>query len=515
MRTISILSILLISFCFNTLSGHATQTPIRQAGVSTDFVLWKPETASFQYSKLLPAEARLKNLIAEDGSSYFATYHAHIHFRSDGDVAETIVRTRYFPSEAATHNYGNITHWVDAFSQVAIVQQAYTLLPGGERIETDPSTIQLVADTRDDIFTDSFKMVVPYPGLESGAIAVLKAEIIHKADKSILPWSANYYPQIFVPVESFRVTLSWDEDQSAPRWKTDFDKLNCSTPQKREIVCRAEKISPHKNDPDFNYSDVLPVLVVSKADSWENLIDAYNGYFSANLSSNRDIDETLQRLLRGAETSEEKLDRIHRFVSQKIRYLGLEHGLGGIVPRPSALTLGRRYGDCKDKTTLFVDLARRAGFDAYPVLTSTERFAASKLLLPAAHYFNHMVGCAKLARGKEFCVDITDPYSHYKLSSFRLNGAIRLDLLPQSRIVRSFKAPRYYRSKNVKTVSRFNADGAVSEEQSQSYSGPNAAGLRARTSTTSPRDRQRNAREEYHHYISDKSDPVYTTERNA
>ena len=60
-------------------------------------------------------------------------------------------------------------------------------------------------------------------------------------------------------------------------------------------------------------------------------------------------------------------------MSQDIRYVGIEKGTGGIMPRDPGLTFRQRFGDCKDKATLFLAMAKQAGFSAYPMLVATRR----------------------------------------------------------------------------------------------------------------------------------------------
>jgi transglutaminase-like putative cysteine protease len=51
--------------------------------------------------------------------------------------------------------------------------------------------------------------------------------------------------------------------------------------------------------------------------------------------------------------------------------VSLSLGIGGYQPRTPASVLETQYGDCKDKATLFVALARRMGVNAFPVLLSS------------------------------------------------------------------------------------------------------------------------------------------------
>lgn len=496
---------------FNLLSvpSYAANDKITYAGSPIDFVEWKPAKPSYQFDDVAPAKSRQNKLLSEETATYHSSYHSDVYFHANGDVQETILFSRYYTSNVGIQEHGNLSFWIDAFSQKAVIEQAYTLLPNGNRVDLDPATIQLALDSYDDIFTDSFDVTLPYPALERGAVAVLKITISNPAANRALQWSKTYYPQLFVPQEKFAVTLRWEDGQEEPQWKTDSPDLRCIQPETNAIKCTAGKKLPYEGDPDIRYQDTLPALIVSQDPSWSGIIEKYMVYFQSKLSANEDINAALSELLQNSQSPEETLQRIHKFVSQKIRYVGLEKGLGGVIPRPSALTLKRRYGDCKDKTALFIDMARSAGLDAYPVLTSTDRLSKNKLLLPAPHYFNHMVACVKLSEQKEYCVDLTDPYSSYKLSSYALRGAIRLDLLDGTNSITNFEGASYFRNKEVKTVNTIRQDGSIEENQSMSYTGPNGTRIRGYSLGKTQKERLKDFKESYHRHVSNSVDPTF------
>ena len=73
----------------------------------------------------------------------------------------------------------------------------------------------------------------------------------------------------------------------------------------------------------------------------------------------------------GATTLMDSLRAAHRWVAQDIRYASISLGLGGYQPRSAGDVTETGIGDCKDKTTLFLSLARHMGVVGHPVLVST------------------------------------------------------------------------------------------------------------------------------------------------
>lgn len=474
-----------------------------------DFVIWAPSAPSLDYPTLdLPAAYKAEQR-QSDSPVVEPLELIRVHMSADGTISRSGTQSRYYLNRRGVRDFGNMVLWVDSYSDVATIHEAYTLFSDGRRLPVDPQAIQVLPYDRDDIFSDYHRIIIPYIGLEPDTIAVLTFTIDQRPGVWPLPWSRTYSPQFFSPRLAFDFSLSWDEGVEAPLWRTDYDALDCTTPEARLVRCRATEIASYPEDPHVHYRDVLPTLAVAQRTSWTALSDRVRSFVESALVDDPELDETVARLLAGADTDEERLRRLHGFVSQDIRYVGLEHGLGGIIPRPAPLTLSRRFGDCKDKTTLFIALARRAGLQAYPVLTTFDRFDVEKLLLPGATYFDHMVACVTLDSGDEFCVDLTDPHNPYRNLSSSLSGAIRLDLIDGPASLGQFGRPRFSWVVDLDSEIRMTADGDIEERHTRVYDGPYAGDLRSALVARDRWQRREWLLGQYHETISDAADPEF------
>ncbi len=477
--------------------------------VAGRFLLWDPVPPNQTYEALAPAaERRVALNDAETGFSE-PLVRLEVNYLGNGDIETRFLDSRYFVTDDAVHNAGNLIFAVDAYSQTAVIEQAYTLLPDGRRIEVDPASIQVVPDSEDTIFSDVFRAVVPFAALEEGAIAVLVGRVERRTQDWPLPTSSIIFPQAWVPRNRFELQVTWAEDREPPVLKSDFDGLECDASGPHRLTCAASNLPAYPSDPQVSYFDKLPAITLAEEASWADLSLQALGLVNDAAEMAWGLEAELADLLDGAESDAERLDRIHQFVAQKIRYLGLEHGQGGVVPRPAAVTLERRFGDCKDKTTLFVALARRAGLDAFPVLTSFKRFDPDKLILPALSYFDHMVACTTVADGGERCVDLTDPYSSYRSLSAPLQGAVRLDLRPGVTGPSRFAMPTFTWEVSVRTEISLRDDGTIGERQERSYRDSYGASLRGGLSSLSRDERRRWAVSQYQDYVSDMVEPEF------
>lgn len=93
-------------------------------------------------------------------------------------------------------------------------------------------------------------------------------------------------------------------------------------------------------------------------------------------------------------------------VQDRIRYVALAMGAGGLVPADAATTWSRRYGDCKAKTALLLALLRELGIAVDAVLVSTTYGDGLDARLPMIGLFDHVIVRAEIA-GRTYWLDGT------------------------------------------------------------------------------------------------------------
>lgn len=93
-------------------------------------------------------------------------------------------------------------------------------------------------------------------------------------------------------------------------------------------------------------------------------------------------------------------------VQDRVRYVALAMGTGGLVPADSAVTWSRRYGDCKGKTALLLGLLQGLGIAADPVAVNAYSGDGIDQRLPMIGLFNHVIVRATID-GKPYWLDGT------------------------------------------------------------------------------------------------------------
>ena len=115
-----------------------------------------------------------------------------------------------------------------------------------------------------------------------------------------------------------------------------------------------------------------------------------------------------RRLTEGLSTPRQRLDALLSHAAGKVRYVAVEMGIGGWVPSPPPETLGRGWGDCKDKSLLLVEMLGVAGIEAHPALILSGRSERIDRDFPSPGQFNHAI-VAVPVEGQDVAVEAVDP----------------------------------------------------------------------------------------------------------
>ncbi len=175
---------------------------------------------------------------------------------------------------------------------------------------------------------------------------------------------------------------------------------------RRTYVWATQDVPPVDGEPYAAVpNDVYVGITVAGRIGWNDIARWYSGLSRDRYALTPELEQQLTRVVAGAATLEDSLRAVHRWVAQDFRYVSLSLGIGGYQPRTPAAVLQTRYGDCKDKATLFIALARRLGVRAYPVLLSGTGGVDREL--PSILQFNHMIAAVARPDGGYRYVDLT------------------------------------------------------------------------------------------------------------
>jgi hypothetical protein len=151
-------------------------------------------------------------------------------------------------------------------------------------------------------------------------------------------------------------------------------------------------------------------LLVSTFPDWAAFGAWYRRIIQESDAVTPEIEARAAELTRGARSPREKVEALYNFVTG-LRYVAIPLGVNSHRPHTAASVLKNRYGDCKDKATLFNTLLRTQGIPADLVLVP--RFSQAHDAVPGAG-FNHAISRVRLG-DEVLWADTTDDVSRFGL----------------------------------------------------------------------------------------------------
>ncbi len=110
--------------------------------------------------------------------------------------------------------------------------------------------------------------------------------------------------------------------------------------------------------------DVQDTVFASTLPSWDRVAAFVHAVVDDQVIEDQSVRAQARQLAAGKTSPEDEVAALARFVSKEIRYNQADTSVYTWRPHPARRVLASRYGDCKDKATLFIALARELGLRA-------------------------------------------------------------------------------------------------------------------------------------------------------
>ena len=210
--------------------------------------------------------------------------------------------------------------------------------------------------------------------------------------------------------------------------------LPVSTTKSNSVEC----VWDLRQVPGFRTEDALPVwcdpepwVQLSEFRTWAEVNQWALKLFQNNSPLSPELLQKIAGWKRLPDREQQVLAAL-RFVQDEVRYFGIEIGVSTEKPADPSSVFSKRYGDCKDKSLLFVTLVRGLGIEAYPVLVNTDLRRTIEDWQPTAGAFDHCISVVQLD-GKTYWLDPTAGYQRGPLAMHYLpNYARGLVITPKT-----------------------------------------------------------------------------------
>lgn len=303
--------------------------------------------------------------------------------------------------------------------------EAYTLLPGSKKkIPIGPTKTQ--SSTSQSVFYDDVKETsFDYPALTQGAVAHLEYTQLLKEAHLISPFSYG----AGIPGWNVTFTAIVPENMEIKYIVKNDPKglLKLTTEKKRGNTYYTWNMQQVKNEagfgdaPDDRYYEPHVIVYISKYSNsagQQTFVQSVDDLYRWNASFTKTLNQTEDHTLKGItdslvkplSSSLQKAEAIYKWVQNHIRYVAFENGLEGFRPRQAAEVCSKRYGDCKDMSSIITQMLRMAGIEAYYTWIGTRDIPYEYTDVPLPIVDNHMISVARID-GKWYFIDGTSPSS--------------------------------------------------------------------------------------------------------
>jgi cellulose synthase operon protein C len=247
------------------------------------------------------------------------------------------------------------------------------------------------------LYYDTRVSIVTFENLRAGDVVEVQYTVVDVGHHNEL---ADYFGDFEMIADTWP-TRRWDYTLIAPASRTFYfnqprwpgvgpeRETRGSEVRYRFAAAKVPRVVSEPSMPGF--AEVAPYLHVSTYQTWADVGRWYWNLVADQMQDDGSLKKAAAEATRGARTVEEKVRAIHRLVVEKTRYVGLEFGIHGYKPYRSTQVLERRFGDCKDKATLFVTLLGTVGVDADLVLLRTRRGGRIDELPASLAVFDHAI----------------------------------------------------------------------------------------------------------------------------
>lgn len=117
----------------------------------------------------------------------------------------------------------------------------------------------------------------------------------------------------------------------------------------------------------------------------------------------------------------EKVKKVFHWVQDNVKYIAFEQGMRGFVPHSGAYVCEKRYGDCKDMSSIIIDLLAQVNVTADYTWIGSRDLPYSYSTTWTPRVDNHMIASYE-ENGKVYFLDATGQYQPFGFPTSMIQG---------------------------------------------------------------------------------------------
>lgn len=352
-------------------------------------------------------------------------------------ISQTSTTEDLFLNESATQ-YSKESVSYSTFFQLEKIEAASYTLQNENYIENKVSEFREKDELNGSFHDDVKSLNFIYPNLSPGSKTKLQLK-----EKITNPrFLGAFYFGGYYPVLNSKLTITADKNIELDFKSFNLDTLNITfnKVEKRNKtiysweVKNVDAIYMEEGTPNYKnyYPHIFPVI--KQYQTTENKIvklssnveDLYNWYYSliSNINKaplNKDLVKQVEELVKNKTTDIEKVRAIYYWVQNNIKYIAFEYALGGFIPREANEVYNKKFGDCKDNSSILQQMLQIAGIKGNLTWIGTREIPYTYNQLPLPAVDNHMI-LAYTTNNKTYFLDATGRYIPLEMPTSFIQG---------------------------------------------------------------------------------------------
>jgi hypothetical protein len=394
------------------------------------FVAAQPVLELNQYQEEYPG---IPALILEENIEF--------HFEINDDtlsIYKTFYQKIFYLSDVSGY-WKEMEIGYSTFSEIIDVE-AKTLIPGKNKYKTvKVKEFKNKDDLSNEIFHDDYQLITfNYSGLQKGSISELSYTRIQHDPH--LPGAE--FMQSAIPIKHKTISIIADKRIALGIGEFNLESIDVDYTRiedKNNIIYKWElnNIEALKNEsasPSYAWygAHIIPYVKNYTVNNENHIIlgdvnDLFNWYnsFIGDLNNGLEYPEMqalVDSITLGAETDLEKVKQIFYWTQDNIKYIAIEYGMGGFIPRQANLVCTNRYGDCKDMASTITGMLDYAGINSHLTWIGTNDIPYTYSDLPTPNVDNHMIATYIDKDNRYYFLDATGRYSNFDIPSSFIQG---------------------------------------------------------------------------------------------
>ncbi|WP_299156664.1 DUF3857 domain-containing protein [uncultured Tenacibaculum sp.] len=340
------------------------------------------------------------------------------------DIKQEFIEEDLYLNESATYGSKKVLKYSSFFELEKISASSFSYEKGKYK-ESKVKEFKKKDDLSQSFYDDTKALSFIYPNLKKGSKSKL-----HYIEKVKNPrFISPFYFADYFPIIKNKVTIIVDKGIGLKFKKFNVGNENIlfSKKEKRKKTIYKWELK-NKNKYDFeddspSYKSILPHIIpiittYKNKKKTKKLLgevsDLYNWYYSLVENVNKEkpskeLVDIVTEITLNKKSDLEKVKAIYYWTQKNIKYIAFEYALGGFIPRESNDVFRKKYGDCKDNSSILFKMLEIAGLKGNLTWVGTRSIPYSYKEVPTPIVDNHMILTYE-NNGKTYFLDATGRY---------------------------------------------------------------------------------------------------------